>query len=173
MLRESAQMTECHAGTMETAGTVEPRQIGSAVDYQGLLELFRLRANELNVSRDVLDEVSGLGARYVSKLLGPRPVRRVGMATLGPLLGALGVRLMLVEDADAMRRFGSRNGFGKRNETVVRGGTVTIEFSRRYMQKIGRRGGLATQAKRRLGVTAPQRENLAVGVKRPSVHRHE
>lgn len=120
----------------------EPRQLGTATDYHSFMVLLRARAAELKVSRDVLDEVSGLGARYVSKLLGPRPVRRVGMKTLGPLLGALGVRLVVEEDPEAMARFCKRNGFGKRDARLVRSASVHIELSQREMKKRQRNGGL-------------------------------
>ena len=117
------------------------RVLATFTDYIDFMRALRARANELQVSRDVLDEVSGLGVRYVSKLLGPRAVRRVGMKTLGPLLGALGVKLVLVEDPDAMRRFGRRNGFGARRDRNVHGGTVHFEFSARHMRKIAKKGG--------------------------------
>lgn len=141
-------------------------------DYPGFMQALRVRANEIHMSRsdDQNADIAGLPNKYITKLLGPRPVRRVGMKTLGALLGVLGVKLILVIDEEAVKRYGHK--VRKRDERLVRDKTVTIEFSRRHMQKIGRMGGkarfelpakqirklareagLARQAKRRLAHT--------------------
>jgi hypothetical protein len=132
------------------------RVIGRASDYQQLLDLFRMRAIELNVSRDVLDEVSGLGVRYMTKLLGPAPVRKVGMNSLGPLLGALGARLALEVDPDAVARFCGRGGYGEREQKHVHSAVVHVEFSLRHMSRIGKNGG----ANSRKYVTADEASEL-------------
>lgn len=152
--------------------TEPARTIGEFNDYQGFMAALRTRANELHLSRSDDDnaDVAGLPNKYIAKLLGPRPVRRVGMKTLGPLLGVLQVKLILVVDEEAVRRYGGR--VRKRDERLVRNGNVTIEFSHRHMKRIGRNGGkkrallgkterirlariggLALQAKRRLART--------------------
>ena len=143
LLESSAAETQCPAlaEAVEGAGVAQPRILASFVEYGDFMKALRARANELQISRDALDEVSGLGARYVSKLLAPNPPRRLGIKTMSALLGALGVKLVLQEDPDAMRRFGTRHGFGKRNETVVRSGTVQFCFSQREMKRRQRKGG--------------------------------
>jgi hypothetical protein len=41
---------------------------------------------------------------YASKLLSPIPYRTVGLLSLGPLLGALGLKLAVLPDAEALAK---------------------------------------------------------------------
>ena len=129
----------------------EPRQIATVTTYPGLVAALRTRVEELSASGETLDEVSGLPAGYVSKLLSPNPVRRVGMKSLGPLLGALGLALVVVEDEAAMARYGKR--LIKRDERLVR--VLAVRSGRgkhtltsvRFLRKIASDGGDARAAK--------------------------
>lgn len=76
----------------------EPRQLAVVREYGELVAALRDRAEELDVARETLDEVTGLQTGYCAKLLAPVPVRSIGPASLGPLLQALGVALIVVED---------------------------------------------------------------------------
>jgi hypothetical protein len=69
-----------------------------------LREVFRRRVAELNISLDTLDEIAGLPTRYSSKVLGLQPTRRFGQISFEALLGALGLMLIAIEDAEAMAR---------------------------------------------------------------------
>src|SRR5271163_1884475 len=100
-----------------------------------------MRAAALKASGETLDELAGLPTRYVAKLIGPKPVRRIGLASLGPLSGALLVKYLMVVDVDAQKRFGSR--ITKRNEACVRDGVLHVTLTRRSMRKIGIKGGKA------------------------------
>jgi hypothetical protein len=84
------------------------RQIGIARDYADLHRLLRARAEQLDVSRLVLDEIAGLQSGYSSTLLAPRPRKRLGHMSLGAMLGALGLALVVVEDAAQLARIRSR-----------------------------------------------------------------
>ena len=55
-----------------------------------------------------IDEIAGLPSGLASKVLGPIPQRRMGPTTLPLILGALGLRIGLIEDAEALRRISSR-----------------------------------------------------------------
>lgn len=152
--------------------TEPQRAIGEIFDYQSMMVVLRLRANELQINRssDKTADLSGLPDKYFAKLLGPRPVRRIGSKTLGAVLGLLQIKFIAVVDEDAVKRYGAR--VQKRDDRLVRSGNVTIEFSHRHMKRIGsnggkkrrdlaekerirlaRIGGLALQAKRRLART--------------------
>jgi hypothetical protein len=96
------------------------RILGEATDYDGLIGACRARADELQVAGETLDVVAGFPTRYTAKLLGPRQVRRLGMFSLGPMLGALGIKLLVVEDREALTRVVDR--LRKRNDNLVRGG---------------------------------------------------
>lgn len=58
----------------------------------------------LSVTFEVLDEVAGLPPRYAQKILGAKPVKGFGPISLGCILGALGLRLSVIPDAEALAR---------------------------------------------------------------------
>jgi hypothetical protein len=66
-------------------------------------------------------------------------MKRLGIGTLGPVLGVLGVRLIMVEDSEALKTYGAR--IPARNESCVHAGTVNIVFSRRHLRAIQKKGG--------------------------------
>lgn len=94
------------------------RPIAEVVDYDTLILAMRLRADQLNVSRETIDEIAGLCDRYAAKLLSRQPVKRLGLGTLGPVLSALGMKLIAVPDPDALERYRDRRV--ERNATRVR-----------------------------------------------------
>jgi hypothetical protein len=98
--------------------TDQPRQIGQVASYGDLHRLLRERADELNLSRVQIDEIAGLAGGHSSKILSPRPLRRIGDSTLAVLLPALGAKLLLVEDPQALARIRARGWV--RNEAQVR-----------------------------------------------------
>lgn len=73
--------------------------------YDGLIAAFRARIVELGTHFEAVDEVAGLPTRYTGKLLNENGdvARRSGRKSLGresfgPLLGALGVKVLIVVD---------------------------------------------------------------------------
>jgi len=125
--------------------------LGVIHDYPDLLDVLRARAilRQITVGGEDTAEVAGLPIGYVQKIIGPRPVRRIGMMSLGPLLGVLGLKLIAVEDADALERYGSR--LKKRDEKLVRAGlragSLQVTFSSRAIRKIRSEGGKARMKK--------------------------
>jgi hypothetical protein len=75
-----------------------------AKDYSQLHSACRARAEQLQASRLVLDELAGTASGWFGKFLGPRQVRRLGMASLGPALAALGLKFIVVEDPEQTAR---------------------------------------------------------------------
>lgn len=67
-------------------------------DYDEFVAAVRARADEMEMTRLEIDHQAGLCSGYSGKLLGPRQVKGFGKVSLGPMLGALGCRLLLVED---------------------------------------------------------------------------
>ncbi len=120
-----------------------PRVIAEFSNYDELINALRLRAAELNLSGEQIDCYAGLPARYAQKLLGPNPVRRLGSISLGPFLGALGVRCILVEDETSVerirRQITPRKAQYARNG--MRAGSVQISLTSRFMQQIRKKGG--------------------------------
>jgi hypothetical protein len=100
----------------------------------------RARAHELRaaVSSENFAQLCGLPSYYPVKLLSVRPVRRIGALSLGPMLGALGMKLIAVVDEDAVARFSSRLPI--RNESCVHTGTTEIRFSHKKFRQIQAKG---------------------------------
>ena len=67
-------------------------------DYQGLIEICRQRAEELAISREGIDDLTGLADGYTGKLLGKRLRKTLGPLSLGPMLNVLGLKMLIIED---------------------------------------------------------------------------
>lgn len=82
----------------------EPRRIAVVRNYQEFMDALRARADELGMTRLDIDDRAGLQDGYASKLLAPVPIKSVGPVSLGPVLGAMGLMIVVVEDAEALAR---------------------------------------------------------------------
>ena len=80
------------------------RQLAIIKTYDELISAFRARADELQITRETIDAVSGLQCGYSGKLLGNAPIRQLGKVSLGPMLQTLGLALVVVEDLAALQR---------------------------------------------------------------------
>ena len=85
-----------------------PRVISVASDYAAFLQAIRDRVAELNITHQTLDQISGLQEGYSSKLLCDPPIRRTGPLVLFILLQALGMKLGLLEDREALEAISTR-----------------------------------------------------------------
>jgi hypothetical protein len=76
-------------------------------DYRALVEICKQRADELELSRFEIDRIGGLPQGYAGKLLGngfaKRP-KRMWPVALESMLGALGLKILLIEDDAATAR---------------------------------------------------------------------
>ena len=81
---------------------IEP--ITVITDYRGLVTALRRRIVELGTSMESVDEVAGLPARYTSKLLSRNNKTSLGQTSMGPILGALGLKLALLHDDEALAK---------------------------------------------------------------------
>ena len=77
-------------------------------DYSQLIIALKQRMHELGVTMETLDDIAGLPTRYVSKLFAPRAMKTLGKISLGPLIGALGIKLIVAEDAQQLALVRSR-----------------------------------------------------------------
>ncbi|MGY3344689.1 MULTISPECIES: hypothetical protein [unclassified Bradyrhizobium] len=75
-----------------------------AVSYSALREAIRARVEQLNITRQCVDDVAGLSKGHAGKLLSPCEVKRFGMTTLGLTLQALGLKLLIVDDRQALAK---------------------------------------------------------------------
>jgi hypothetical protein len=69
-----------------------------------LRAVMRKRVAELGISLDTVDFIGGLPTRYTAKILGFQPTKNFGQMSFEALLGALGLMLIVVEDAEALAR---------------------------------------------------------------------
>jgi hypothetical protein len=83
----------------------EPVEIFS---YEDLIEALRLRVDNLGISRETIDEISGITPGLASKILSLRHVRRVGLISMAPLLETLGLKLVALPNDEALARVRSR-----------------------------------------------------------------
>src|SRR5947209_5634308 len=77
-------------------------------DYPALIQAFRDRRDELDLSHELIGEIGGLQSGYAGKLLAPKPIKNLGPMSFGAMLGALGVALVMVEDLEAAARVKER-----------------------------------------------------------------
>lgn len=84
------------------------RIIAQVRDYDQLIAALRARVAELDVAGETVDHVAGIPLRYTMKLLAPVPVKSLGRSSMGPLLGALGLKLLVVEDHEALEKIRHR-----------------------------------------------------------------
>jgi hypothetical protein len=133
-------------------GDERPKIIADVSSYEQMLDALRARVSALQVNGQIFDEYCGLPRGYLSKLVGANPVRRLGMTSFGPVVTALGLRCLFVEDEAATKRL--RERVPPRNPAYVRGDATHVVLTFRFMQKIGRLGAQAridnsTEAQRR------------------------
>ena len=131
------------------------RLLGEATDFLGLHRVLRERADELQISRLVIDEVAGLSSGYAGKLLSSPPTKHLGPATLPAVLGALGAKLLIVEDRTALARLATcprRQRMHARakvsNAEPPRIKVALPDVAREYFGALGRLGAKALHASR-------------------------
>jgi hypothetical protein len=90
------------------AATAAPNVIGEARNYDELLDLLKLRRDQLDVSLEVVDAVAGLAQRYAAKLMSPTKIRTLGSVSMGLVLGALGLKLLVAIDQEQYERVRDR-----------------------------------------------------------------
>jgi hypothetical protein len=73
-------------------------------DYLGLVTALRRRIVELGTGMESVDAVAGLPARYTSKLLSRNYKTSLGQTSMGPILGALGLKLAVLPDDEALAK---------------------------------------------------------------------
>jgi hypothetical protein len=77
-------------------------------DHCELVEAVRDRVNEMGLTRLELDHQSGMPSGYSGKLLGQKNIKSFGWASLGSVLGAIGCKLVLIEDPEQTAKMRAR-----------------------------------------------------------------
>ena len=76
--------------------------------YGDLLGVVRRRMAELELTYETANFVGGLQSGYLQKLIGPTPSKCFGPLSLACVLGALGIKLVAVEDPEALAKVRDR-----------------------------------------------------------------
>jgi|SRR4029077_9413974 hypothetical protein len=82
--------------------------LAEAADYMQLVEALRARAEELAITRLEIDEIAGTPEGWASKVLTLSTMKALGLRSLGPILGALALKIVLVEDGPQRERVSKR-----------------------------------------------------------------
>jgi hypothetical protein len=77
-------------------------------NYNDLIAAVLARKQNLGITFEVLDAVSGLQEGYSCKLLGPGRKKKLGPLSFDCILAALGMKLVAVEDEEALARVRNR-----------------------------------------------------------------
>jgi len=138
-----------------------PRIVATCANYLGLVAAFRARIAELGISYETVDQLAGWADTYATKLLGEEPIRHFGPMSLDAVLGALGVRIALIEDAAALDRVRQHRDFtGRKKKLFVATGKQTYVVQRKtreQMRQMAVLGGLARAQK----LSAKKRKKIA------------
>ena len=135
----------------------EERRIADPYNYDDLIEAFKTRAADRGVSYAQMDEVTGLPAGYTGKVFGKSQTKRLSAMSLDLYVTALGLRMVLVEDAKSLHA--ARHMLGNRHANQARTGNSSSRASSHVINRVLKHfaplGGLA----RWRGSTKEQRSN--------------
>jgi hypothetical protein len=145
------------------------RVIAEVCDYPALIAALRGRVAEHQICLSRLDELTGMSDRYSSKVLTPGGYgqRTLGLHSLGPVLQALGVKLILADDPETRARMEPRWPRANTSQQRVKAGATRKPVDRSFFKEIGRLGGLkraeviAYQKRRRQQLREAQQRHRA------------
>jgi hypothetical protein len=130
--------------------TTDPRIVATAGNYLELVAGFRVRLAELGISYSTLDEIAGWTDSYSTKVLGEEPLRHMGAMALDAMLGAMGLRIALVDDPERLARVKNHRHFVRRKHrarAVATHAYIAHRVTREFLRQIGVKGGIATREK--------------------------
>jgi hypothetical protein len=127
-----------------------------------IVEAYRQRIRELNITYATVDAISGLPDGYTAKLMSPKPMKGLGEKAIEGLNGALGMAFVQAVDSEQVERVKGRWVRRKRQPdkkkqialasrfSIDKQGPIEIQITpelqaqierREHMKKLGKRGG--------------------------------
>lgn len=82
------------------------KPLAEFTDYQSLQRALCEVREHRNISYEVLNHIAGAPDRYFEKIFVPNPSKGIGLRSLGWALGGLCVRCVVVDDPEALKRYG-------------------------------------------------------------------
>jgi hypothetical protein len=146
---------------------IEHRPLAVVRDWHQFRQAFRDRCTELRVSRLTVDRIGRLPDGQASKLLSAVPDQGFGVRSLPAMLAAVGLALVVVEDAEATARI--RPHLVPRNESQVHADASALTL-KREKRRAKRRGkawrnnsewGRVMAARRSLILSPNKRQRIA------------
>src|SRR5215469_1564971 len=113
------------------------RIIAEVREYFELIDALRLRSQEIKVTSLSIEEVAGIPAGFFNKCVAAKPVKHLGAKSLGPVLGALGLKLAVIVDEPQFEKIQHRlepSKYPDRSHSA----TVLVRLSEAHMRKIQR-----------------------------------
>jgi hypothetical protein len=86
----------------------QPRIVAEVREYADFLAALRTWIYELDTNYTCVNDLAGLQDGYLAKLLARSPSRNFGRTSLSNVLGALGLKLLLVVDAERLAKMRPR-----------------------------------------------------------------
>lgn len=133
-----------------------PRIIAEFNDYDSLRTALRMRWEERGYALEDAAEKIGLPARFLSKVFGPNPSKRLTMDTFGLVMMGFGLKCQVVEDPQAIERFERLLRRANPVEALKAKAKVHLVVTNKHLRKIGRKGGLNSRKR----MTAKQASEL-------------
>ena len=107
---QAARLISTHDDTAERRKSVAAPAPPDVMIHsmEELLAALRARRDQLQLTHERLDDLSGLPSGYIGKLLAPVPIKNLGWLSFGLVLDSMGCALVLVEDPEQVQRVKSR-----------------------------------------------------------------
>ena len=137
--------------------------IAEATNYDEMLAVLRARKIQLGLTDAMVDYLTGLHSGYAGKLFGPGNFKTLGPVSMGPVLTVLGVKMLIVEDAEAMKLLEGRRE--RRERPAVIPSRLSIAAIEKFMPDVARamsaRGSAKGGQNRAANMTPAQRSRAA------------
>lgn len=142
------------------AMTNNPAVLAEVYRYTDLIDAMRARQNQLGISIETIEEISGLSKGLPAKILGPSGIKNLGPMSFGVMLETLGLKLLVVPDPQAEQKM--RGKWAKRVGHVANTHPISIERSqKRFPSNIFRALSHRAAAARRVKIPAERRRQIA------------
>ncbi len=110
--------------------------------FADLADAFRAIQNHLQISNSTLEDISGMSAGWVDRLLGRTRTKRLSETSFNLLMGALAIELVVRPDFPQAQRMAGR--WERRDQRQIRTcQPLSAELLARAAAELGRRGAEA------------------------------
>lgn len=151
----------------------EQKHIAVVTDTGALIAVLRARGHALGISYRNINVLAELSEGHVEKIFAPVPCKGVGLGVIWGLAEAVGLKIALVEDPDAMARIAEFVGTRSENQVrkpSIRSAARTKKKARlerlfndpKYFNKLAKKGGRA----RAKSLTPEERSKSAIHANR-------